>query len=276
MIYVILFLYALLQVSAIVLITKIQINKGLAIFLSLACLTIMLIWAIVMDNNASLYEYFPFKYGVILYNISPLLLAMTLGFTLSFNRVDLKRILLYAVLLIGLNMFYFSSLIYRSVRCTADYEGIVTMQTTDYTCGPASASTLFRLHDIVVSEEEMAELCMTNTRGTSIGQLYYGMRVIGDANNIMVDVMNIQYNDIGTIKTPAIISVKLTTEVDKKDNRYREKWGWELEVPHAVVFLGRSGDVVEIADPKIGQEKWPLEALRDLWTGKVITIKKCD
>jgi Peptidase C39 family len=56
-------------------------------------------------------------------------------------------------------------------RCRDRWEGDFCVQTTEATCTAACAATLLRVHGIEVTEQEMADLCLTR-RGTRWQGLY--------------------------------------------------------------------------------------------------------
>jgi len=234
-----------------------------------------LAWAVLMDNNASLYQHLPLKYGFVLCNLTPTLLAVTLGCAAHLARLHAWRMAGYVLLLVALQVFYHGALVYGVPECMQAREGVAILQTTDHTCSAAAAATLLGLHGIEATEGEMAGLCLTTSRGTSIGQLYHGLRMKCDDRGLAVQVEALDRAEMERLQPPAIVSVKLTAAVDAREPRYRSTWGWLLGVPHAVVLLARNADgTVTIADPRIGVEVWPYAALVDLWDAKVVTLRR--
>jgi hypothetical protein len=77
------------------------------------------------------------------------------------------------------------------------------------------------------------------------------------------------------VSIPAILNVELTRHVANTDPRYAKEWGWKLGIPHTVVLFGiDSNQRVDIGDPGVGREFWDVQALRDLWHGEYITLKR--
>jgi len=76
---------------------------------------------------------------------------------------------------------------------------------------------------------------------------------------------------------PALVSVRLTPEVDRRDRRYSAEWGWMVGVGHTIIVYAFPDDrFVEVGDPSFGRERWGIEALRDLYVGRFITLEARD
>ena len=153
------------------------------------------------------------------------------------------------------------------------WRGGVCLQSSPASCSAACAATLLRTHGIPAGEEEMVRVCLTNETGTLFYGLYRGLRLKTAGTPWRVEVLSGRLSDVQAQWTgPAILTVGLRTGVSA-DPRYERDWGWLPGVRHAVVvFRFLPNGRVEIGDPAIGRETWPVETLRDLWYGEGLRL----
>lgn len=204
-------------------------------------------------------------------------LAFPLGaLLLRFPLPLWRRILLVSLLGILALGTVLLPLLRPTPPCNDRWDGEVCLQTQPATCSAAAAATLLRHYGIAASEEEMAQLCLTSAKGTTLHGLFRAL---------LAKTENTAYRPrIGTITVenlqpsghlPAIVSVALTAKTDRKDARYSQDWGWQIGVSHAVVVLAfTDDDRVLMADPSVGQEHWKVGELRDLLVGDCIWLEK--
>ena len=155
--------------------------------------------------------------------------------------------------------------------CGENWRGDICLQTTPYTCSPASAATLLRVHGIDATEREMAELCLTH-RGTTWMGLFRGLsrKVAGSPWKVEVFDMPVG-GDASPPETPAILVARLPE--NPSDQELRETSGWLPGQAHSVVYLGNlTDDLLIVGDPTVGRELWRRHELRTLWTGRGLRL----
>lgn len=147
-------------------------------------------------------------------------------------------VLIGAVLFWAFNIFVFQSHLIAVSRLPDDAPPIVpdmlVYQSTDYSCGPASLSTLFRYYNIIKSEREWGEIAGTNiTVGTRINGLINAGTSLGfDAVEISPTFDQLKY-----ICHPSIL-------FQSREYHLVSFWG-----------LDESGKAI-IRDPALGISRW--------------------
>ncbi len=170
----------------------------------------------------------------------------------------------------------FASITSKPPHCANLWDDNVCLQSSRLTCSPAAAATILMHHGIKSNEEEMANLCLTDKRGTPLHGLYRGLRIKTKPTAYSIQTGSTNLTKLtNNISMPAILNVELTRRVANSDPRYAKKWGWKVGIPHTVVLFGiDSKQRVDIGDPGVGREFWGVQALRDLWHGEYITLTK--
>lgn len=150
----------------------------------------------------------------------------------------------------------------------------VCMQTSPSSCGAATVATILNAHGIVTTENEMAQLCLTSSTGTTTHGMYRGLTLKTRGTPWRVELAACTLDDLKEETRPCIIFVGLPNNRNV-DPRYEQRWGWTPGLLHVVVFYGFVGaNRVEIGDPSVGREQWNTEAIRVLWDGKVARLRK--
>lgn len=155
--------------------------------------------------------------------------------------------------------------------CSENWKGDICLQTTPYTCTPASAATLLRVHGIDATESEMAELCLTR-KGTNWMGLFRGLLLKTQGSPWKVEVFDVPAE--GTregVDGPAILVARLPG--DQSTSQLVDTSGWIPGQAHSVVLLGDlNDDLVIVGDPSFGRELWRRSELQLLWTGRGIRL----
>lgn len=131
----------------------------------------------------------------------------------------------------------------------------VCVQSSESSCGPASAATLLHYFGKTGTELEIARESYTSRRGTENWYLIRSIRRRG---------LNADYAvitpDINHLPYPSIAGVKLN---------HADGSG------HFIALLGRTGDKFIVRDPLMGREELPLKELADRYTftGFFLTFK---
>jgi hypothetical protein len=148
----------------------------------------------------------------------------------------------------------------------------IALQTSPATCSPAAAATVLREHGITATESEMAQLCLTTSRGTTALGLYRGLKRKTAGTAWDVEPFQLDPASLRKLDGPAVLNVRLDP-APGVDPRYDRLWGWTPGVSHTVVFFGFAPDgKVNIGDPAIGREQWLDGDLRVLWHGEGLRL----
>ena len=160
-------------------------------------------------------------------------------------------------------LLYFLQPVTASVRQTKIVNGIV-IQTTPYTCAPASIATLGRYTKKYpnLTEKQVVELTKTNRFGTTTLLEIEAMKKLG---------LNPQYRhnlttaDLVAIDKPALMHVK-----------EKRRGGKGVRFSHAVAYLAidPAREIIIIGNPLYGMQVKTFEDLKEYWFGEVITIDR--
>jgi hypothetical protein len=126
----------------------------------------------------------------------------------------------------------------------------VVLQTSDYTCVPASGATIASILGVPTTEKQLAVLFHTTTNGTFPAAALSGMRQLG------IDGRKVNSTDgnIRVLRPPAMLFFVNDT--------------------HAVVFVGFTNGLVEIWNPSEGRTFYSEERLRLVWTGHALEFRR--
>jgi len=131
-------------------------------------------------------------------------------------------------------------------------------QTSNYSCGAASAASLLSHVGVRATESEMATLCHTNPMmGTDPVSVRYGLKKKLAGRNYDVTARRATWEDLTRRSEPAMALIK---------------WGFLLD--HWVVVLDADQDIVTVADPTQGTIKCSRDQFLDAWRGIIVTIDR--
>lgn len=267
-------LYVLLQIALMLCAWRRTAPIAYGKALIFALLALAAVWTLLINDSPRVIALAPFKYAVVLFNLVPLLFAGAVALMTAIRPKALSRAIVFSALLLSVDFYFWGGAFYTPFKSIDRWNGVCCLQSTEYTCGAAAAATLLKVHGINTNEAEMIPLCLTGFRGTSYWAQYHGLSVQAGAHGMRAVVSDASFDAFLARNEPALIGVMLTPELDAKDKRYSDKWHWSVNVAHAVVFLGTSGDGhVLIADPSFGLERWRSEALRDLWRNRAMYLE---
>jgi hypothetical protein len=204
-----------------------------------------------------------------------LLVAFPLGALLLRAPLPLWRRLLLATALCGVAFWAMvRPLVSPTPACRDQWQDDVCIQTQPSSCSAAAGATLLRHYGIETTEEDMAELCLTSDKGTTIQGLLRALSIKTKGTAYRPALRQLSLEELRSPgNLPAITNVVLTRKVDEEDSRYSQEWGWQIDVPHAVVVLSFPGDGrVLMADPSVGREHWLVKELGDLMTGECVIL----
>jgi predicted double-glycine peptidase len=161
------------------------------------------------------------------------------------------------------------------IKGQVDARGLLR-QTTDDSCSAASAAMLLARYDIVTTEAEMADLCLTRANlGTSPLGLYRGLAIKAAERGLRPHVLRLSQPDqLRDLKQPAIINVGLKADTPWETSVRLESYGWRVGAWHTVLIwrTDKSGQWTDVADPSFGPERWPTEDLKYLWDGSALIL----
>lgn len=247
-----------------------RLTNLLAIFL----ITMMVAFVLLLQGRIGLSRILPFSNLIVIGNWQPLIAAVFAG--LIWRKLPAamwRRTLVIAALVASCIYGIYEPVLGRTPQLGDRWLDDVCLQTSPASCTAAAAASMLWARGIRATEQEMAMLCLTTTKGTSFHGLYRGLKLktAGSPWDVyMFD--NASIDDLRRMGGPVLISVELRPELTL-DPRYQNTYGWMPGVAHTVMLLDFvHGDMVRIADPAIGHEIWSLDDLRLLWHGEGATL----
>ena len=174
---------------------------------------------------------------------SELWLAIPLPAVVAWSLFATRPFVLFCyALAVGTIAVPFAKPLFRPIdsRLLSDqWKDSACLQSTESTCGPASATTIARfLHRDGISESLLARAAWSSSSGTEAWNLARALRKAGLSAEFQFNRFPSKAN------FPGILGVKLGT------------------VGHFIAILGREGDQWTIADPLVGQEIVTLQELK--------------
>jgi len=240
------------------------------------CLTIAILgFGFFLSDSVWIAKVLPLGAVVVYGNAMPILAGMLAGIVLRSRLALWRRILPTAALALIAGYSLLAPILTKPPRCADRWKDGVCLQTSQASCGPAAVATLLAHHGIGATEEEMAGLCLTEEAGALFHGLCRGFRIKTEGTPFRMAIGTGSVEDLREAEDlPALVSVRLTPEVDRRDARYSAEWGWIVGVGHTVIVYAFPDDgYVEVGDPAFGRERWGIEALRDLYVGRFITLE---
>jgi predicted double-glycine peptidase len=247
-----------------------RLTNLLAIFL----ITMMVAFVFLLQGRIELSRVLPFSNLIMIGNWQPLIAAVFAG--LIWRRLPAamwRRTLVIAALVASCIYGIYEPVLGRTPHLSDRWLDNICLQTSPASCTPAAAATLLTSHGIRATEQEMAMLCLTTTKGTSFHGLYRGLKLKTTGTPWDVYMFSDStIDDLRRMAGPVLISVELRPELGL-DPRYQNTFGWLPGVAHTVMLIDFvHGDLVRIADPAVGHEVWNLDDLRLLWHGEGATL----
>ena len=249
-------------------------SKRLSVLVLSVVLTLIGAYLFYLWDDILLAKLLPFSYLIVVGNWLPPMASFLAGVSWKSMPGSLRRRNSYtaAVLLIAI-IAMIEPVWGTAPSCEDAWEGFLCRQTSETTCSAAAAATLLNLHGIVATEQEMANLCLTRSRGTSWQGLYRGLCLKTVGTDFEVEVLSCGPHDLAVIdKSPAILVVGIPRGA-KVEPIYTEEYHWGVGDLHSVVFLGYlPNGMAQIADPEHGVEAWSWKDLKVLVRGRAIRL----
>ena len=188
-----------------------------------------------------------------------LLLVLELSAKLSRQKIVQLLLALTAISFALSILFFFLQPVQALVAQPKIINGVV-MQTTAYTCAPASIATLARQtqQHPQITEGEVVQLTHTNRFGTTT------LREIRAMDKLQLNPEyrhNLTINDLITLNKPALLHVK-----------EKRKTGKGVRFSHAVALLAMSPEksLILIANPLYGLQIKTFAEFKQYWFGEAI------
>jgi hypothetical protein len=250
-----------------------QYQKWILIILSIVpVIVLFLVWLDKLKLTQKVTIFIPdiilLYFGEYLYDlvivIGCFVLGLLIGLELFSQGTSETKTQLFIAL--GVISFVLSLLIYQILPIIGQLkepqiiDNYIVLQTTDFTCAPASIATLGRLtgKHPQLTEKEVTFLANTTRLGTSTLAEIRALKKL-DLNPQFR--RNLTVDDLGKINQFAVLHV-------------REPIGRKL-INHAVVLLSvdREKQVVKIANPLYGIQYKSYEQMKEYWYGEAVFIR---
>jgi peptidase C39-like protein len=127
----------------------------------------------------------------------------------------------------------------------------VILQTSAYTCVPASGANIAKILGVHTTEKELSKLFRTTRDGTFPAQALHGMKELGISGRKVAPGAGIL-----AVKPPAMLFV--------------------LGDTHAVVYAGMTNGEVELWNPNGGKKYLSIERLSEFWDGHALEFWRSD
>lgn len=243
---------------------------------SATCVTVLLIYAFGLHGAVLWARVMPFSNVILLSNLAPAILGVLAGVAIRHKGIASWRKGLSLVIFVAIAVFAAIQPVIRTIpRTNGHWRDGVCIQTSDASCSACCAATLLHDAGIKASEAEMADLCLTSTKGTTMLGLYRGLKLKTRGTNQRVYTLLGDVDDLrANTHWPIAMSVGLPPNADV-DPIYEEQWGWTPGHRHAVVMYGfAENGRIDIGDPSIGREQWTVDDLEVLFRGSAFYLSE--
>jgi hypothetical protein len=226
-------------------------------------------------DNLYLARALPLSNVVVIGDVLPIEGALMIGLAWPLIAGGVRRKLILIVPLVAVALYQANwPLFSEGPQVGNRWRDGVCRQTTKATCAPAAAATLLQYCSIPTSEAEMARLCLTSTKGTSLLGLYRGLKLKTHGSAWQPRPFVGTLAELKELRAPVILSVGLERGANV-DPRYERHYGWVPGISHTVVLFDiLPDDKLLIGDPATGREVWSATDLSVLWRGQAIYLAK--
>jgi len=248
-------------------------SQRLQVWIQLSVVGLWVVYFFCLWNRPVLTRWLPHSALIILANWHALMGSFFVGIYLSTSSIRLSRKWLLGPFTLLLSVYsIFAPFIGVAPNCDGDVTAeTLVSQTTPYTCSPAAAATLLRLHGINATEAEMTRLCLTR-QGTHWLGVYRGLKIM--TQDSAWDVIAEPFSAEAVLRlgrTPAVLSINVGARsiVDASD------YGFSDAVGHSVVALRahpESGVAIFDPEPSYGIEAWNPDFLQHVSDGVILRL----
>jgi len=232
------------------------------------CISFLLYLTILIINRTpSFYYQLPFSWffkGRGEYLFFSLSLPVMFGTLIPRLKASRQRLMVWGLAAVGTG--YFGAIpVVQTLLVRERLNGLETwredgvcLQTTDFTCGPASAVTALEKLGIEAEESALALAAYTTPSwGTSSGQLAQAIETLYGRQGVRCRIM--RFDSIEQLR--GICPVIATVE-------------YRFMVDHYVTVLDVEEDTVLVGDPLKGQERLSFEAFEEKWRRVGILVNR--
>jgi hypothetical protein len=240
------------------------------------CVLLLMVYAFVIHGWVGFVRFLPYSSVIVLSNLTLPLLGVLSGVLVRHPKIARWRKGVALLFFVGIAGYAAAQPIaYFPLETGERWHEGVCMQTTDASCSPCCAVTLLASADIEATEQEMVDLCLTNSKGTAMLGLYRGLKLKTEGTDYDVHPI---FGDIETLRAnehwPIVLSVGLP-RFGEYDPIYVEQWCWAPGDRHAVIMYGfAEDDRVDMGDPSVGQEQWTVDDLELLFRGSAFYLSE--
>lgn len=248
----------------------------------LAGVVVIFLFAVFAHGELWLAQVLPLPNVIVLGNLLPLGAGFLVGVLAAVDRLPVWRRATWMLVLSAAGACTLASSFPsggRIARSMWSFDG-VCLQTSDTSCSAGAAATLLADHGIPAGEQEMADLCLTKSRGTPILGLYRGLRLKTRDTQWDVRILRCDLEELRRAGgSPILLPIQMG-EIGVDDGRENTPRSEPLPgVGHAVVLFGFAPDGrAEIGDParsrNQGRVLWTWERLRAAYRGEGIRLVK--
>lgn len=169
------------------------------------------------------------------------------------HRLRVSLLLLAVVTVLAFEYIFreMSRPVAAELGARVDDDGVIR-QTSPFTCAAASCANIAQLFGGSFTEREMAHELRTSIRGTSPAQIVFGMRRLGFAAHRLSS----SGVEPDAITPPAVLLIDMP----------------QFSAGHAVAYVHRVGDKVEIWDSTRGKVLMTDTELKTVWHGLAVEI----
>lgn len=133
------------------------------------------------------------------------------------------------------------------------------IQSTGYTCAPASCATLLNIYGVHATEKEMSGLCLTEKRGTNYVKVFRGLKLKLAADDYEVRIEQKKFDELKLIPPPFLTSIYIMNG----------------KISHMICVLNASTDEVYFADSLLAEKRTlKKDDFAKNWDEKVVYIRK--
>ena len=228
-------------------------------------------------NRPVLTHWLPHAALIVLANWHAVMASFFTGMYLSSGRIGRNRRLIVGpmtLMLVGYSIV--APVLGNAPTCTpGSSASSLISQTTPYTCSPAAAASLLRLHGISATESKMAELCLTR-QGTHWMGVYRGLKLMTQGTVWEVVAEPFSRKALLSLReSPALLSVDIDTDLIAANYEH----GFRSNAGHSVLVLRADGDdevIVFDPAPFYGIECWDREVLSWVSEGVILRLVRRD
>lgn len=252
-------------------------NPRAANYVALLAVTFTLLFATMIHGRLFLAEWLPFSNVIVLSNWLPLFAAFLAGILRSNTGIPAGRRVAWGLALMAAGWSTVAWHVFPQDLTGSDrYLNGTCLQSTPATCSACSAVTILGLHGIQTNEQEMARLCLTSGRGTTLLGIYRGLNLKTEGTHYRTRIRHISLDEVVRQRRfPLLVPLRQqfasTTQLFPAEQSVFAFLTKLLgPTDHCVVLLGfdEADQKIMMADPAnflVNPVRMSISDLRDVW-----------